>query len=438
MINDPQIERAVRRAMFRKVVPILFGLYAFFSLDRGNVGLASLQMNGDLRISAAAYGLGAGLFTIAYLLFQVPATLFMKRLGAPRGFATIACAWGLVSMCTAFVWDANSFMVIRFLLGAAEAGFGAFVVYYVGSVFPRSMRGLVISSTLVAVPVTMMIASPISGVLLGWSHAGLRGWQWLFLIEGLPTIFFGLLALWLLPKTADDANFLDEAQRRWLVADIAQQDTDGSTKTLGSFWEAVQVPVVWVLGLTLFATVLGTNTLLFWMPQMIEQVSQASDAAVGWLNAVPWLAFAIGMLIMGRLSDRSRNKVQALSVAMIVSAAGFIVGGTATSLSVSFAGLLFGAFGVGASIALFWTVPLQMVRGSGLAGALAAVNLIGNSSGVFAHGIIGWLRDHTGGFGSTLIALGIVTIVATLGLNVFVRYLGADRKPESSIDRQPS
>jgi MFS transporter, ACS family, tartrate transporter len=428
------IEERVRLKLLWKLVPLLFGLYAFFSLDRGNVGLAALEMNIDLRLSASIYGLGASLFTLAYLMFQIPATTLMRRLGPAKGFALVACAWGSVSMLTAFVWNDISFLSIRFCLGMAEAGFGAFVVYYIGQLFPRKIRGFTISLTLAAVPLTMVVASPISGVLLDWHHNGLRGWQWLFLVEGAPAFILGLMALRHLPNDVASARFLDDEERRWLAADMAAAPADDHQSNVGSLKDAAMSGTVWVLGLTLFAAVLGTNTLLFWMPQIIEQMSKASNLVVGWLNAIPWLTFALGMLLLGRLSDKLGNRVLTLSLAMALSAAGFVFGGLVDSPVLSFIGLLVGAFGVGATMALFWTVPLQMLTGANLAGAIAAINMIGNSSGIFAHGFIGWLRESTGGFGTTLVALATVQVAAIVILNFFnaARRCAGGEQPSSA------
>lgn len=415
--DSPLIAGRVRRRLMMRVVLLLFALYALFSLDRGNVGLAALRMNADLGLSAQTYGLGASLFTLAYLLFQVPATTTMRRLGASRGLAIVACAWGAASMANAFVWNANSFLVVRTLLGIGEAGFSAFVVYYIGQTFPRSMRGFALSATLVAVPITLMIASPLSVLLLEWNHSGLRGWQWLFVIEGAPTIILGLLCLRFIPDDPERMRFLSKEERRWLTDDLAAHAAAAPTTQLGSSVDALRNGTVWMLGLTLFAIVLGTNTLLFWMPQMIAQVSKAGVVQVGWLNAVPWFAFALGMLVMGRLSDRIVNRITVLSVSMLIAAAGFVVGAISAQPVSSFAGLLIGAFGVGASMSLFWTVPMEMFGGAGMAGAIAVVNVIGNSSGVVAHGLIGWMRDHTGGFGTTLLSLAGVLVAAVILVN---------------------
>lgn len=431
MPEETPIERRVRRALLLRIVALLFGLYAFFGLDRGNVGLAALQMNADLGFSSTLYGLGASVFTAAYLIFQVPAAMTMRRWGASRGFATVACGWGLVSMSSAFVWDSWSFLTIRFMLGFSEAGFGVFVVYYISQIMPHKMRGMALSMTLVAVPLTMAVASPISGFLLDWNYAGIKGWQWLFLIEGFPSVLLGLLSFRLMPDTVDHMRFLDEEERTWLKSDLAQAVTKNSHHTdIGTLLAAVRSPTVWVLGFTLFAALVGVNTLQFWMPQMIEQMSKAGNVAVGFLNAIPWLTFAIGMLVLGRVADRITNKVAVLSLAMVIAATGFAIGAISTNVGIAFVGLLVGAFGVGAVMGLFWTVPMQMLSGAGLAGAFAAINVIGNSSGLIAHGLIGWLRDHTGGFGATMLALGGILIASMIVLNFFDR-LHSRHRPDS-------
>lgn len=421
MDTSVPVEQRVRRTMMLRLIVLLFALYAFFSLDRGNVGLAALEMNSDLGLSGMIYGLGASLFTLAYLVFQVPAVMTMRRLGASRGLSLVACGWGMASMSSAFVWNTQSYLVLRFLLGATEAGFSTFVVFYISQIFPRNMRGLALSMTFAAVPLTMVIASPVSGVLLGWYYAGLPGWRWLFLAEGLPSVLLGVLCLKFIPDSPEKIRFLSVDEREWLAADLeAVPAKDQHQAKVGTLIEAARSLIVWVLGLTLFATVLGTNTLLFWMPEMIGQMSKGSNLVVGWLNAIPWLAFAIGMLMMGRLSDRVINKVGTLSAAMLIAATGFALGGVSHTPALSFVGLLMGAFGVGASMSLFWTVPIQMLSGAAVAGAFATINLIGNSSGVFAHGIIGWIRDHSGGFSAALIALAVIQIAAIILLNLFI------------------
>lgn len=420
-MKNTELERRVIVKMVTRVVSLLFVLYAFFSLDRGNVGLAAIEMNVDLRLSATVYGLGASIFTLSYLVSQIPITTAMRRVGAARGICCVAVSWGLVSMLTAFVWNDASFLAVRFLLGIAEAGFGSFIIYYIGEIFPRRIRGLTISLTLAAVPVTMMIASPISGVLLDWTHFGLRGWQWLFLVEGAPAVLLGVACFFLLPDHASQIRFLDDEERAWLVTETISTAKEKERANLASLRQVVASGEVWVLGLTLFGIVVGTNTLLFWMPQMIKLLSSGDNVLVGWLNAIPWLSFAAGMLLMGRLSDRMGNRVFSLSLAMLLAVAGFILGGAAGPAGWQFAGLVIGAFGVGAAMSLFWTVPLEFLGGTGLASAIAAINVIGNSSGVFAHALIGWLREITGGFGSTLLALAATQLIAVILLNAFVR-----------------
>lgn len=420
MTSDKAIERRVRRAIGWRILVLLFLLYAFFSIDRGNIGFASLEMNSALGLSGSIYGTGAGLFTLAYLIFQVPAAITMRRLGAARGFAAVAIGWGITSMLTAFVWSSASFLAQRALLGFAEAGFGAFVVYYISIIIPRNMRGLALSITLSAVPVTMIVASPLSGFLLDFSKSGLYGWQWLFLVEGASAVLLGFLCLRALPDRAEEAMFLNPDERAWLVDDIKQAPAaQGHHAEIHTLLGTLASPTVWVLGLVLFAIVLGTNTLLFWMPQIMKQISSGSNVRIGWLNAVPWLTFTIGMILTGRLADSMTNKLAILSMAMISAACGFAMGASVHSTICAFLGLLVGAAGIGASIGLFWTVPMQFLRGAGVAGAFAAINMIGNSSGVFAHAIIGWLHDKAGNFGPALFALAGTFAVAVAALNIF-------------------
>jgi MFS transporter, ACS family, tartrate transporter len=408
------IKTRTEQKLMTRLAAVIFLVYLLFAVDRGNVGFAGLQMMKALGLSAEIFGLGSGLFTVGYLLFQVPNAVGLRRLGGGTAFATIACAWGVISTTTAFVPDQFWFLVNRFLLGVAEAGFNAFVIYYINQMFPRDLRGFAVGLTLFSVPVSMVLMSPLSGLLLNLQWGGLRGWQLVFIIEGVPSILVGLLCLRIVPHGVNQMRFLSQEERAWLEGELAtgehyKQDGMGS-----SFKESLRDPIVWALGFVLFTTVFAVNVMLIWMPQMIGQLSHAGNIGIGFLNAIPWLALGIGCLVVSRMSDKVQNRMTPLRLALAVAALGFILAAVLQDVhpALAFIGLVVGAFGAGAAQGVFWALAMELVSGSSAATAYAVIGVLGNGSGVFAHPIIGKLHDATGSFAGVAWALALFNIAA--------------------------
>lgn len=306
------VQRTTEKKLLTRLTSAIFLLYFLFSVDRGNVGFAGLQMTRELGLTAETFGLGSGLFTVGYLLFQVPNAVWLRRLGGGRAFATIAWAWGLVSTATAFVPDQTWFLVNRFLLGVAEAGFNAFVIDYINLMFPRRLRGFAVGLTLLAVPASLIVASPISGLLLNQEFAGLQGWQVLFLAEGLPTLVLATRAPRLFPASSRDMRFLSVEERVWLDGELGQEEGGKPGSSAGGLKDACSNPLVWALGYILFTTVFLVNVMLIWMPQIIQQMSHEGNLGVGVLNSVPWMALGVGIVLVSRVSDKVRNRISVL------------------------------------------------------------------------------------------------------------------------------
>jgi ACS family tartrate transporter-like MFS transporter len=411
------IATRVQRLLMWRIVSITFLLYFFFAIDRGNVGLAALEMNRALGLSAEIFGFGSGLFTVAYLLFQVPNAELLRRLGARRGFALIACSWGIVSTSTAFVPDAFWFVVNRFLLGLSEAGFHAFLIYYINQLCPRQVRGTAISLTFIAVPVSMIVASPLSGWLLGVAVGPFDGWQSLFILEGLPSILLGLLCLQLVPDNPGQMRFLSADERAWLSDQLAAESNRKATNeagSLGNFRAALGNPLVWGLGFVLFTSVFAINVMLIWMPQIIRQVSGAGNLTVGWLNSLPWLAFIVGCLLAGRQADQQRSALTLLRASVALATLGFLIAAALqdSRLVSAFCGFLLAGVGIGATQALFWILTMQLLGGAGAAASFAVITVLGNGSGVFAHPVIGRMHDASGSFGPVIWALAAFFLAA--------------------------
>jgi MFS transporter, ACS family, tartrate transporter len=408
------LKTSTEQKLMTRLAAVIFMLYLLFAVDRGNVGFAGLQMMKALGLSAEIFGLGSGLFTLGYLLFQVPNAEGLRRLGGGTAFAAIACAWGVISTTTAFVPDQFWFLVNRFLLGVAEAGFNAFVIYYINQMFPRGLRGFAVGLTLFSVPVSMILISPLSGLLLNLQLGGLRGWQLVFIIEGVPSILVGLLCLRIVPHGVNQMRFLSQEERAWLEGELATDEHRKQNSMGSSLKESLKDPFVWALGFVLFTTVFAVNVMLIWMPQMIAQLSHTGNVGIGFLNSIPWLALGIGCLVVSRMSDKVQNRMTPLRLALGVAALGFILAAVLQDVHpvFGFIGLVVGAFGAGAAQGVFWALTMELVSGPSAATAYAVISVLGNGSGVFAHPLIGKLHDATGSFAGVAWALALFNVAA--------------------------
>lgn len=412
---DAEIAARVERKLLLRIASLVFLLYFTFAIDRGNVGFAALQMNAALGLSAEVFGLGSGLFTLAYLLFQAPNAELLRRLGPRRGFAIVACAWGLVSTSTAFVGDQTWFLVNRFALGLSEAGFHAFIIYYIGAIFPQRIRGFAVGISFVAVPFSMIVASPLSGVLLDARIGTLAGWQSLFLIEGVPSVLLGLLCLRLVPDGVQDMRFLSSAERTWLEGELGGSGAEPARASLAAnILRVLADPVVWALGLVLLTMVLAVNVMTIWMPLMIRQVSGAGNLAVGVLNSLPWIAFSIGCVLASRMSDKVKDRATPLRASVALATIGFLFCAATQEASapLAFVTFLAACVGAGGAQGSFWALAMSLMSGVTAAAAFAMITVIGNGSGVIAHPLIGRLHDATGSFGGVVWTLAAFYVAA--------------------------
>jgi MFS transporter, ACS family, tartrate transporter len=434
------IEKRVERKLLLHVASVVFLLYFFFAIDRGNIGFAALQMNDALGLSAEAFGWGSGLFTLAYLLFQAPNAELLRRLGASRGFTIIACAWGVVSTSTAFVPDQFWFLVNRFALGMAEAGFHAFMIYYISQIFPKRVRGYAVGVSFIAVPCSMIVASPLSGALLDVNLAGFHGWQTLFILEGVPSVLMGLLCLKLIPDSPSEAKFLTADERAWLTRELgtvaSKSDESGALTNIRA---AALNPLVWALGFVLFTMVLAVNVMTIWMPMMIRQVSGAGNLAVGALNSLPWIAFSIGCLLAGRSSDKVKDRATPLRISVAIATLGFFLTAALqeANTTLAFGAFLLACFGAGGAQGVFWALAMQLLEGRAAAAAFAMITVVGSGSGVFAHPMIGNLHDSTGSFAGVVWTLAAFYIAAFATLHWISRARNPNNPDDASNGLQP-
>jgi D-galactonate transporter len=408
----------------RRVIPLLFGCYVAAYLDRVNVGFAKLQMLSDLRLSETVYGLGAGIFFVGYFLFEIPSNIILHRVGARLWIARVMLTWAVISAAMLFVTSATGFYILRFLLGVAEAGFFPGVILYLTYWYPSDRRARVIALFMTGIPVAGVIGGPASGWILKAMAGvhGLAGWQWLFLLEALPSLVLGVAVLAYLDDGIVSARWLAADEKEILGARIAEDQRHTSTHTL---WDGFTNARVWFLSLIYFCLIAGLYGAGFWLPTLIQRTGVASPLAVGMLTVLPNAVAAIAMVTISRRSDRTRERRWHLLIPALVGAAGWLVtvrygrgGDTAIALS----GMSLAMAGVTTSLAQFWCLPTAILAGAAAATGIALINSIGNLAGFVGPSLIGWLVDRTGSTDFGVYALaGVMAIGSMLVLTIPAR-----------------
>ncbi len=407
-------------ALRRRLIPFLFLLYVVAYLDRVNIGFAALDMNRDLGFSATVYGLGSGIFFISYTLLEVPSNLILARVGARAWIGRIMLTWGLVSIAMAFVRDATTFYLLRFLLGAAEAGFFPGIIYYLTQWFPARERAHAIALFMTGTAIAGVIGGPISsGLLLFDGVLGLRGWQWLFVVEGIPAILLAPIVWRRLDTRPAEARWLSEAERGWLVATLEAEarETPGVRHDLRG---ALTSPRLWWLAAVYFCLVLAFYGVSFWLPQIVQSLGDLPSSVVALISSLPYVVAAIGMVFVGRHSDRTGERRRHVAIPALIGAAGFVAAATVpTSVVLSLLALSVAAFGIWGALGPFWALPTAFLRGTAAAGGVALVNAVGNIGGFVGPTLVGYARDTTGSFAAGLWLLaGGLTVGAWLTLRL--------------------
>jgi ACS family tartrate transporter-like MFS transporter len=409
------LERATMRKVSLRLLPILFVLYIAAYLDRANVSIAALQMNQAIGLSSAAYGFGAGVFFIGYGLFEVPSNLFLARVGARRWLARIAFTWGLIACAMMFVRGPTSFYVLRFLLGAAEAGAFPGIVFYLSQWFPERQRASAMSRFMVSVPLAGAIGGPLGGTLLGLDgHFGLAGWQWLFLVEGVPSLLLGVVLWFVLVDRPADAPWLTTTERDWLTTHLAAERGRREGVTEQNVAKALTSGIVWWLAILYFLAIAGTLGPLFFGPILLAEALHISTLKVGYVIGAIGLAGVAGMLINGAHSDRSKERIIHATVPMLLMTVGFVVTALAHNAVTLIGGLALISFSANAFLPVFWCVPSALLSGPAAAGGIALINSIGNLGGFVAPNIIGWGKSVTNSYVGSMLVLGGFAVLAAL------------------------
>jgi ACS family tartrate transporter-like MFS transporter len=412
----PDIESATIRQISLRLLPFLFVLYVFNWMDRENVGIAALQMNRDLRFSAAAYGFGSGIFFIGYFLFEVPSNLILARVGARRWIARIMITWGIIASAMMFVRTPVQFYALRFLLGLAEAGFFPGIIYYLGQWFPAEQRARALSRFMTAIPLAGIIGSPLGAALLGLDGtAGLRGWQWLFLVEGIPSVILGVSVFWLLPDRIEDARWLRDDQRVWLGERLRREGAETHEPL-----SALKNVRVWLLGLMYFLILANSYGYHFWAPLIIRDTLKASNFEIGLIMGGIAVVVAIAMLITAAHSDRTGERRLYAAVTAGLTSLGYVAAAFMPTGIGRIAGLALVVIAARAFLAPFWCLPSAIMSGSAAAAGIALINSLGNLGGFVGPNIIGLFRDATGDSSGAFLGLAGLSALAMV-LCAFVK-----------------
>ncbi|TBU82897.1 MFS transporter [Pseudomonas daroniae] len=390
------------RELYRKVtwrlIPFLCFCYLAAYLDRINVGFAKLQMLGDLQFSEAAYGLGAGLFFVGYILFEVPSNLILEKVGAKVWIARIMITWGLLSACTMFVTTTTQFYIIRFLLGAAEAGFLPGVLYYLTTWYPTYRRGRIIALFMIGLPLSSVIGGPLSGWIMNHFDQvhGLRGWQWLFLLEAIPSVLLGILTFWALPNHFNQAKWLNADEKAQLASDLAADDAEGKSSK-HSFRDGFFNLKVWMLGGIDFSILLSAYAMGFWMPTFIRNTGVIDTFHIGLLTAIPSLAALAGMLLIGASSDRHRERRWHIIVPFIIGAIA-MASSTIFSHNLVMTVTLFAiaSAAIIGAVPVFFSLPATFLKGTAAATGFALACSLANIAGLVSNSLMGLVTDLTG------------------------------------------
>jgi ACS family tartrate transporter-like MFS transporter len=402
-----------------RLIPFMMLLYLVNYIDRVNVGFAALTMNRDLGLSPAVFGLGAGVLFFSYALFQVPANVILERVGARRSVFCIMAAWGVISAANAFVQGPVSFYALRFLLGVAEAGFAPGMIFYLTLWFPQAYRARFTAAFMTAIPLAGIIGGPFSGVILGMDGlAGLHGWQWLFLVEGLPACLLAVVALKLLPDGPAHASWLNGTEKNTIAARLA----DGALMEDRDLWRTLRDPRVFALGLVGFGVASALYGTTLWLPQIVQAMG-FSNRATGFVVALPYVLGMGTMILGGRSSDARSERIWHVAIPALLAVAGFVLASLAQSDIIVFVALTLAMVSILAVYGPLFSLPSSFLSGTAAAGGIALFNAIDNLGGFFGPVIIGVLKEETGGYAASMAAIAVVLVLSAVIVLAFGRVM---------------
>ena len=431
LTDEVTIERKTIRKISWRLLPLVVTAYCVAYIDRSNVSFAALTMNKDLGLTSYVYGLGAGIFFIGYFIFEVPSNVILDKVGARVWIARIMFSWGLVSAAAALATGPTSFLTIRFLLGVAEAGFFPGMILYFTYWYPARYRGRVISTLFLAQPIANGLASAVSGLILEMDGIlGLRGWQWVFIIEALPAIILSLVVLRVMTDKPAIANWLNSDEKAWIEGELASERREVETGGKLSLWRALMDPRVLTLSFIYFTSTTANYGIVFFLPQIVKGLG-LTNIETGFVAAIPYIIGMVGLLLWGWSSDRSQERRWHLIVAVVVGSLGLVFAGWWGSTYAGLAGITIAVVGLYGSRTAFWPMPSLFLTGTAAAGGIALINAIGNLGGYLGPFAVGWIKDETKSF-----EMGLYFLAAFSLLGGFVAYFLAKKPPSEAVSHR--
>ena len=422
-----RLESVVVSRLMWRLMPFLFLLYIVAYLDRINVSFAVLQMRGQLGLSDRVYGRAAGMFFAGYFFFQLPSNLVLEKVGVRRWISALMVAWGVISCLMILIRGPVSFYTMRFLQGSAEAGFFPGMILYMKHWFPASARARAVAWFMTANPIAGVVGSPISGALLGLHAAPLAGWQWMFLMEGVPAILLGAAVFWTLADSPQEAQWLKNDERAWLREKLDSEKQADLGITKGSIWAAVFSLRIWMLSLVYFGVPATMYGVTLWLPSVIRSLSGLSYFTTGVVAAIPFLVTTVLMVLIGMHSDRTGERRWHIAIPAFVSAAALVAAGFASSPVLVIVGMGLGLACAEGMVGPFWAMATSRMAGLSAAAGIAVINSLGNLGGYFGPDIIGLFRTANGGFRGGLLAIG-GTVALSGAIDLIVgRHLNGER-----------
>lgn len=401
----------------RRLIPFAFLCYVVAYLDRVNVGFAAQTLQRDLGLSNTEFGIGSGLFFLGYCLFEIPSNLILERVGARRWIARIMIGWGIVSMAMMFVTDVWTFYAARIVLGIAEAGFFPGIVLYLTYWVPAADRARTGALFMMAAPVAIIVGAPVSEALLNLDgRLGLHGWQWLFLMEGVPAVVLGLLALRVLTDRPDQATWLPPDEREWLAHTMAEEHARRSATGHASLKRTLSSGRVWILCGVYFLNTNVTYGIFLWLPKMLREASGSTGFSLSAMTAIPFIAALFAMVAVGRHSDRTGERKLHVAGCALTAALGLLLAvGAQRHIWLLVLSFTLSQMGQRSVMSVFWAIPPIFLGGTGAAAGIALINALGNLGGAVGPSMMGWLRDVTGGYvGGLLVLTGVLVAEAIL------------------------
>lgn len=405
-------EELLRQRTMKKVgsrlIPFMIAMFCANFLDRVNISFAALQMNHDLHLTPKIYGFAAGILFVAYTGLEVPSNLILQRVGARVWLSRIMITWGLVAAANALIFDKNSLYIIRLLLGAAEAGFFPGIMLYLVRWFPAKERAAAITIFMIGNPIAIIFGAPISTTLLSLGNMfGIASWRWLFLLEGLPSVALGVIAIWWLTDRPEEAKWLEPEERSWL-ASILKSEAEGRTRTSpGSVGKVFLHGPTLAFAASKFCVLLAFYGIALWLPQIVKSIGHLTTFQTGFVTSIPYICAAVGSILVGRSSDRTGERPKHIAYPAFIGALGFVLAAYSGNPYLGMAGLCIAATGIWCSNTIFWTMPAATLSGASAAAGFALINSVGNLGGFFGPSITGWAREATGNYAMTLLLLGV-------------------------------